>query len=223
MSSMPPSMLSRVDAASADLAGPVRRQLRSWCDRPAEHARFLNTLSLLEHIGSRKIMVSQTRGPLSCEVLKHLSEEARHAFFFKRLAEKVAARPLDFSPANTLGLGAAQMYFGRLDASINRLLQPIDDAEKPYLYVSMIIELRAIWAYRLYHQALAEAGTGLSLKSILAEEELHLPQMADRLVELGEDIDSRLDAFVPLEDTLFRRLWNALVAASEPAAAASAA
>jgi hypothetical protein len=216
-------MLSRVDLASADLAGPVRQQLRAWCDRPAEHARFLNTLSLLEHIGSRKIMVSQTRGPLSCEVLKHLSEEARHAFFFKRLAEKVAGRVLDFSPANTLGLGAAQMYFGRLDAGIARALQPNDEAETPYLYVSMVIELRAIWAYRLYHQALTESGTGLSLKSILAEEELHLPQMADRLVELGEDIERRLDDFVPLEDRLFRRLWHAFVAASEPAAAASAA
>ena len=44
------------------------------------------------------------------------------------------------------------MYFGRLDASIASALGPDAHHEVPYLYVSLTIELRAIWTYRLYQQ-----------------------------------------------------------------------
>ena len=64
MSSTTAWPLSEIEASSADLVEPVRRRLAWWVERPFEHARFLNTLALMEHIGSRKIMVSQTRGPL---------------------------------------------------------------------------------------------------------------------------------------------------------------
>ena len=87
MSSTTAWPLSEIETSSADLVEPVSRRLAWWVERPREHARFLNTLSLMEHIGSRKIMVSQTCGPLGREVLKHLAEETRHAFFFKKAAE----------------------------------------------------------------------------------------------------------------------------------------
>lgn len=210
MSSNGPWTLSGIERQSADLIDPVRRHLATLCHRPEEHARFLNTLSLLEHIGSRKIMTSQTHGPLQCETLKHLAEEARHAFFFKRTAEKVAGRTLDYSDADAMMPSSARMYFGRLDASVSRALEADVSAEVPYLYVSMIVELRAIWAYRLYHEVLSESGLNISLKGLLAEEELHLPQMADRLAALGEDVEARVPEFSRLEDGLFRGLWKAL-------------
>lgn len=204
-----PWRLSGIEALSADLVAPVRDRMAALCGEARDHSRFLNMLSLMEHIGSRKIMVSQSRGPLGSEVLKHLSEEARHAFFFKRQAERIAGRQLAYAASDTLASGAARMYFGRLDAGINRALPADVHAEVPYLYVSMIIELRAIWAYTLYHEVLAERNTGISLKSVLAEEELHLPQMADRLTALGEDTAERVPAFARLEDRLFRNLWDA--------------
>jgi hypothetical protein len=212
-----PWSLSRIEENSADLVEPVRRHLVALCGRPDEHARFLNTLSLLEHIGSRKILTSQSRGPLDCETLKHLAEEARHAFFFKRAAERVAGRALDYSPADAAVPASARMYFGRLDAEISRTLGNAVSVEVPYLYVSMIVELRAIWTYRLYHDVLSKSGMTISLKSLLAEEELHLPQMAERLVHLGEDLAASVPAFAHLEDGLFRGLWRALAGATSPA------
>jgi len=205
-----PWTLSRIEETSADLVDPVRTHLSALCARPDEHARFLNTLSLLEHIGSRKILTSQSGGPLDCETLKHLAEEARHAFFFKRTAERVAGRPLDYSNVDAVMPASARMYFGRLDAGVNRMLPDEVSVEVPYLYVSMIVELRAIWTYRLYQDVLNENGQNISLRSLLAEEELHLPQMADRLTELGADLEATVPVLARLEDGLFRGLWRSL-------------
>lgn len=211
MSSRTAWPLCEIEASSTDLMDPVRRRLAWWVEHPAEHARFLNTLALLEHIGSRKIMVSQTRGPLGQETLKHLAEETRHAFFFKRAAEGLARRELRFDDTDAIRPISAQMYIGRLDAAIGHALDGADVvAEVPYLYVSLTIELRAIWTYRLYHDLLSERGNPLSLKSVLAEEELHLEQMVRRLGELNAQPEARLPAFARIEDRLFRSFWSVL-------------
>jgi hypothetical protein len=215
MSSTTAWPLSEIEASSADLVEPVRRRLAWWVERPNEHARFLNTLSLMEHIGSRKIMVSQTRGPLGQEILKHLAEETRHAYFFKRAAESLARRPLEFDDADAIRPASARMYFGRLDASIDDTLGPDVHIEVPYLYVSLTIELRAIWTYRLYHEVLTAHPAALSLRSVLAEEELHLEQMTHRLRELGAEPEARVPGFAGIEDRLFRHLWAALESAYE--------
>ena len=210
MSSTTAWPLSEIEASSADLVEPVRRRLAWWVERPAEHARFLNTLALMEHIGSRKIMVSQTRGPLGQDILKHLAEETRHAYFFKRAAESWARRPLQFDETDAIRPASARMYFGRLDATIHDALGSNAHIEVPYLYVSLIIELRAIWTYRLYQEVLKQRPAGLSLKSVLAEEELHLEQMTRRLRELGAEPDARVPGFARIEDRLFRTLWVGL-------------
>lgn len=210
MSSTTAWPLCEIEASSGDLVKPVRRRLVWWVERPGEHARFLNMLALMEHIGSRKIMASQTRGPLGQEILKHLSEETRHAYFFKRAAENVARRALQFDEMDAIRPASARMYFGRLDATIKNALGPNSKIEVPYLYVSLIIELRAIWTYRLYQDVLSERGLGLSLKSVLAEEELHLEQMLARLRELGAQPEVRVPGFARIEDRLFRRLWAGL-------------
>lgn len=215
MSSRTAWPLSETEASSADLVGPVSQRLAWWVDHPTEHARFLNTLALMEHIGSRKIMVSQTKGALGQEILKHLAEETRHSYFFKRAAETIVRRPLEFNDADTIRPASAKMYFGRLDASIDDALGPDVHHEIPYLYVSLTIELRAIWTYRLYHQALIESGNTLSLKSVLAEEEMHLTQMLDRLRALNADPERRVPAFARVEDRLFRIFWTALDGACE--------
>jgi hypothetical protein len=215
MSSRTAWPLSETEASSADLVEPVSRRLAWWVDHPAEHARFLNTLALMEHIGSRKIMVSQSRGALGQDILKHLAEETRHSYFFKRAAEKLARRTLEFDDRDAIRPASARMYFGRLDASIEDALGVDVHPEVPYLYVSLTIELRAIWTYRLYHEALNERGNPLSLKSILAEEEMHLAQMLDRLRALDADPEASVPPFARLEDRLFRTFWTALDSACE--------
>lgn len=213
--------LSALEDQSADLIEPVRRRLAWWCTHPAAHARFLNTLSLLEHIGSRKIMVSQERGPLGGETLRHLAEEARHAWFFKRQAERLAERPLAYGPDETLAASSARMYFGRLDLAVNQQLPAERLAEIPYLYVSLTIELRAIWTYRMYQEVLAEHQTGVSLRTVLGEEERHLEDMVARLTELNAGVDALIPVFVAVEDRLFRAFWANLDAAAKDVAVAA--
>ena len=106
----------------------------------------------------------------------------------------------------------ALMYFGRLDAGISA--QVTD--EEAYPWVSLIIELRACWMYEIYTDVLSKSGLKLSLKSLLAEEDMHLAEMFGMC---GQDTEKlqRLSAY---ETELFGRLWNKLCIAS-PVAKAS--
>ncbi|OJT95090.1 MAG: hypothetical protein BGN82_08640 [Alphaproteobacteria bacterium 65-7] len=180
--------------------------LDAACADPGLHARFLNTLSLMEHIGSRKIMVSQSRRPLGQETLKHLAEEARHAFFFKRAADAAARREMSYDDVDVIAGPRARLYMGRLDAFIGHAVS----GEAAYLYMSLTIEIRAIWFYRLYQDALKRNGHGLNLNSLLAEETRHLDEMRRRLVALDENPDARLPVFVAYEEALFGNLLTGL-------------
>jgi rubrerythrin len=206
---MHPSALSALENNSRDLIAPVSARLAAFCADPAAHARFLNMLSLMEHIGSRKIMLSQGKGALAQSTLRHLAEETRHAYFFKRLAEKLARRPLSFSETDTIASASARAYMGRLDAAITQGLNG-GGSELPYLYMSLIVELRAVWLYRLYQQVLDTEKTGIALKSVLAEEELHLDAMRARLHEMDPDAPRHIQEFASLEDVQFRGLWRAI-------------
>ena len=174
--------------------------------------RFLNTLSLMEHVGSRKIMASQSKQGLSGETLRHLAEETRHAYFFKHAAEKLARRPLGYGAAETIAGSSARFYMGRLDAGIAREFDDNTASPLPYLYMSLIVELRAVWFYQLYQETLTENDHGLSLRSVLAEEELHLNAMLAHLTELDTDCASRVTRFRALEQQRFSMLWDAVEA-----------
>jgi hypothetical protein len=205
--SMNPSPLAAFERQNQSLVAPVQAGLASLCRQTSQHARFLNMLSLLEHIGSRKIMASRAITAPGHDILKHLAEETRHAFFFKRAAEKLARRPMDYSYLNTMACASARSYMGRLDAEIARALAkgaPV----LPYLYMSLIVELRAVWTYRLYQAVLTEENTGLTLKSILAEEELHLSAMLARLKHMDSNIVARVALFSGFEEVRFRYLWS---------------
>lgn len=182
---------------------PVRAFLTRLVADPSGHAKFLNMLSMLEHMGSRKIMLSQMNRVLTEDALKHLAEEARHAYFFKRQAERVAGKALDgWDEGNTMARVPALMYFGRMDAGISKAVG--DDAA--YGWVSLIIELRACWLYGIYHEVLEASPVRLSLKSLLAEEDMHLAEM---FAMCGGDHD-RLKALSAYETALFGKLWTAL-------------
>ncbi|MBI4422307.1 MAG: hypothetical protein HY554_01185 [Elusimicrobia bacterium] len=188
--------------------GPALELLRALLARPQAHARFLNTLSLLEHIGSRKILLSRGASPLGEGELRHLAEEARHALFFRRAAERVARRPMGYGAEDLLSPSAARMYMGRLDAEVARRLGP--DIGQAYRYVTLAVELRALWFYRLYERVLREAGEALTLAGILREENGHLSEMEGGLRASDARYGARRRAFTALERRLFAR-WLAAV------------
>ncbi|MBL4693091.1 MAG: hypothetical protein JKY92_07150 [Magnetovibrio sp.] len=178
------------------------------------HARFLNTLSMMEHMGSRRIMMTQSNAGLGQETLKHMSEEVRHAFFFKRQADKMAGRPMDYAESDMLAAPFARMYIKRLVSYI--ALDVKDEAEPlrvAYLYMSMIIEFRAVWSFELFQKSLDGAGVKVSLKSLLAEEQGHLAEMEENLANLDVGTSERIIRFLAKERVLFERLLGRLEAA----------
>ena len=184
---------------------PVRSFLTRLVHDVPAHARFLNMLSMLEHMGSRKIMVSQMdRGDvLDQDTLQHLAEEARHAYFFKRHAERVNGAPMPgWVDENTMTRVPALMYFGRMDAGISKKV----GNEAAYGWVSLIIELRACWLYRIYDEVVTAEDVHLPLKGLIAEEDGHLEEMFEMCGE-NHDLLKELSAY---ETELFVKLWAAL-------------
>lgn len=202
------ALSARLERASAPAGLPAF--LRTVCADANLLSRFLNMLSMMEHIGSRKIMLSQMHGRLNQETLKHLAEETRHAFFFKRNAERFAGRELEYAPADMMAYHAAQMYFGRLDGAAARCANPAWPDHAPYILVSLLIELRAGWLYHAFDKALLAANVPLSLKSVIAEEEMHLRDMTDAAgTAVGGDAVV-IEYLMATEQKLFEKLWATL-------------
>lgn len=190
---------------NAQHEAPVRAFLTRLVNDEKAHAQFLNMLSMLEHMGSRKIMVSQMdRGDvMSQDTLQHLAEEARHAYFFKRHAERVNGEEMPgWIDSNTMSRVSALMYFGRMDAGISKKV----DENRAYGWVSLIIELRACWLYRIYDEVVDAEGVHLPLKGLIAEEDGHLEEMFEMC---GED-HALLQSLSRYETDLFVKLWGSL-------------
>jgi hypothetical protein len=201
---------ARFGADNDALVRGTRSLLDGIIAAPATHARLINTLSMLEHMGSHKIMSTQHAAGIDQATLKHVAEEAHHAYFMKRQAEKAAVRPLEYVRDDLLAPAAARMYFQRLEAAILKTLPAQRSAQAVYLYMSMIVEFRALWFYCLYKRALQHARQALSLKRMLGEEQIHLGDMASRLDLSGELSDTHAAVLLAYEKTLFARLLDAL-------------
>jgi hypothetical protein len=205
--------LARFAADNDDLTPRVRSLLGRAIAARAQHGRLLNTLSLLEHMGSHKIMATQGGAAIDQATLRHVAEEAHHAYFMKRQAEKTADQPLDYVATDLLAPASARMYFQRLEAATVRTLAGAGSARAAYLYMSMIVEFRALWFYGLYQEALQRARHALSLRRVIGEERNHLQEMAARLDAAGERSDAHAGALLARERDLFTRLLSALDAA----------
>jgi len=197
-------------AGNADLVPPTRSVLTRAMAAPAQHGRLINTLSLLEHMGSHKIMATQHRSDIDQATLRHVAEESHHAYFMKRQAEKAADRPLEYVAADLLAPAAARMYFQRIEAATVRTLGRGCGPRAAYLYMSMIVEFRALWFYGLYQETLQRAHHVLSLKRVIGEEQNHLDEMATRLESAGERNDAHVSTLLGRERALYSRLLTAL-------------
>ncbi|PJZ68551.1 hypothetical protein CH373_17320 [Leptospira perolatii] len=194
----------------------IRLLLERITSRPKSHAKWLNTLSLLEHIGSRKIHASQTGNDISEMVLRHASEEARHAAFFKKLALKIGDQEFSkYSDETLLTRNSAVLYFQRLDATVHKNLKKDEISGSSlkrlaYLYVTKLIEERAEAIYSIYESILNESNSGISLKSVIKEEENHLYEMNHTLEKEDKDFQARSEFFREKESRLFAKFFTSL-------------
>lgn len=175
------------------------------------HARFLNTLSLMENTGARKISASEHKTKVSYLILKHACEEARHAFYLKKQIQKVAN--LDDFPTYEnpylVAPFASYTYLHSLDIQVCRYLkqtlQLSGEALRyaAYLLVTYSIEVRADELYPIYQDALDEAKSKVNVKSIIVEEEGHLAEMIEQLKVFSPDWEIHAEKACKIEKKLF--------------------
>ncbi len=180
------------------------------------HARWLNTFSFLEYIGWRKIVKSQDATTLTLQTLLHGVEEARHALALKRLCLKIGGASFDnYQPINLLCGEEAEEYFQSVDQECATALAsefPANQcARLTYLYVTWLVELRALQVYRPYSEALAMAGHSFSLGALLSEEDRHLQEVESELKTADSAFDLRSVALREMEALRFQTLFQAIV------------
>ncbi len=181
------------------------------------HARFLNTLSLMENTGARKISASEDPVSVTYIILKHAAEEHRHAFYLKKQIEKTGKNLCPTYATNYLVAPAySKYYLNVLDVEVSRYLKKeLGLAGKElrfaaYLLVTYAIEVRADELYPIYQEALDNAGSKVNVKSIILEEEGHLEEMIAQLHKFAPDWQRHANKAVEIETRLFNSWVEAL-------------
>jgi hypothetical protein len=195
---------------------------RTIVSQPELHCKWLNTLSLMENTGARKISASEDSTTVDLTTLKHAAEEFRHAFYLKKLIGRLdeTACP-NYSPAYLLAPQASRHYLHELDVAVCRMLKlrGMNDRERiktgAYLLVTYAIEVRADELYGAYQCALDEVSSRVNVKSIIAEEEGHLEEMQHLLVGYAQDWSALAKSACEIECTLFDRWVHQLQAEVE--------
>jgi len=188
------------------------------------HARWLNTLSLMENTGARKISASEDPATVTYIILKHAAEEHRHAFYLKKQIEKIEGVALPtYAPEYLLAATHSKRYLNQLDIDVCRYLKEklaFKGSElrfAAYLLVTYAIEVRADELYPVYQEALTDAGSKVNVKSIILEEEGHLEEMLNQLQNFSTDWQVHADKAVAIETRLFEAWVNQVGAELEVA------
>ncbi|WP_259069718.1 hypothetical protein HDF24_16345 [Mucilaginibacter sp. X4EP1] len=181
------------------------------------HSRWLNTLSLMENTGARKISASEDPTTVTYIILKHAAEEHRHAFYLKKQLEKtgIGLCPT-YATEYLLAPGYSKYYLNQLDIDVCRYLKAelnLNGKElrfAAYLLVTYAIEVRADELYPVYQDALDDAGSKVNVKSIILEEEGHLEEMINQLKQFSPDWELHAKQVVKFESLLFDKWVHAL-------------
>lgn len=178
--------------------------------QPFLHAKFLNSLSLLEYIGARKIVKSQPKERVTSDLLGHIAEEVRHARVFKGLALKLSKGELvSYTSEHTLCLKETVNYIEEIDRKVEHVLS-FPDHWMNYLGTTLLIEERANEVYPFYDSILSEIGFKNVLRGIVLEEKSHLEDVRkslNRESKITEDGWRELRSF---EERCFYHFMNAV-------------
>ncbi len=182
------------------------------------HGKWLNSLSMMENTGARKI--SKYEHPVHTDiiVLKHAAEEARHAYYLKKQIGKLADVSCpDYSYPYLLAPVESHHYLNMLDVEACRYLKNKLQLEGralkhgAYLLVTYAIEVRADMLYGIYQEALTRYGSKVNVKSIILEEEGHLTEMERMLKDFHPQWQELANDMCQVEDRLFN-VWVAAIA-----------
>ena len=177
---------------------------------PNEHARFINTISLMEYMGARKIVKSQLEKNIDSEVLAHMTEEIRHAQIFKKMALKLSDGKLKtYSDEHLLAGNEGRAYIQSVDQSVAAALNG-ENSHYNYMLSTLLIEERANSVYPFYAELIEPFGFGSHLRGILREEESHLEKIQQGILEAGKLSVTKMAALRIIEQEAFDGLIRAV-------------
>ena len=178
-------------------------------ESPSLHSRWLNTLSMMENAGAKKIKNCEHPVLVNEIILKHSAEEARHAHYLKKQIRKIEKDSCPtYEKKYLLAPNQSYYYLQSLDVQVCRYLKDKfgyrgDDLKyAAYLLVTYAIEVRADELYPKYQAVLSQANSPVNVRSIIAEEENHLLEMRHQLREFSKDWEILCDDVVRLEQKL---------------------
>jgi hypothetical protein len=141
----------------------LRDLLKRIAEDPAVELEWVDLLSQLEYVGCRKIVKSIGFEAVSLEILRHVSEEASHAYLLKSVVGERSWREGRFAEAGW-------RYFQRLDQQVSAL----PESERlRYPGVSWAIERRVLVVYPAYLEVTRNDALRRALRRILAQEQQH--------------------------------------------------
>ncbi|AYD47805.1 MAG TPA: hypothetical protein VFQ86_07650 [Arachidicoccus soli] len=175
------------------------------------HAKLLNTLSLMENVGARKISKYEHPVNVNLTILKHAAEEARHAFYLKKQIGKLGEDLCpDYNFEYLLAPVVSYQYLHQLDAKAcrylyNRGLKGRSMHDAAYILVTYAIEVRADSLYDTYQKVLTANDSKVNVKSIILEEAGHLEEMTRMLKEFDDNWQPIAEDVCKIEDELHQQ------------------
>lgn len=174
------------------------------------HTKWLNSLSMMENTGARKISKYEHPVHTGIIVLKHAAEEARHAYYLKKQIGKLDANACpDYAYPYLLAPLESYHYLHMLDVEACRYVKSKLNLEGremkhgAYLLVTYAIEVRADMLYGIYQEALTRHSSKVNVKSIILEEEGHLEEMERMLVSFHPQWEQLAADMCAVEHRLF--------------------
>lgn len=187
-----------------------RNVLMKLVRNPEKHARFVNTISLMEYMGARKIMKSQREDKVDMEVLAHMTEEIRHAQIFKKMALKLSGGALQtYGDHHLLAGYEGRAYIQSVDQAVAAALGG-QNSHLNYLLSTLLIEERANDVYPFYCELLDPFDMAGPIRGILREEENHLRQIEELLSSTPKLSNEKMQALRMIEQQAFDLLIQAV-------------
>lgn len=195
----------------------LRHLINLIVSSPELHAKWLNSLSMMENTGARKISASEHDQLVDEIVLKHAAEEARHAYYLKSQIKKTGYQGCKtYLPHELLAPIQSFQYLHELDTSISRYLRNklgfsgTKLKYAAYLLVTYAIEVRADELYPVYEEVLKENESKISVRMIVVEEQGHLEEMIQQMDEFFGNWESHGEHALSIENKLFQKWINAI-------------
>nr|WP_121272224.1 hypothetical protein [Pedobacter schmidteae] len=174
------------------------------------HAKWLNTLSYMENAGAKKISASEHKEQVNLIILKHAAEEHRHAYYLKKQLDKLDGNLCKtYTNDELLTPNHTKFYLNALDVAVCRYLKQHFNLSgyelkfAAYLFVTYAIEVRADELYPVYQEVLTRAGSKVTVKSIILEEEGHLEEMLSQLKAFSTDWEKHAEQVIKIEQEMF--------------------